>query len=527
MTPSSITPITTAGRIQTIDILRGFALLGIIIINFTVDDGDLSPMAGWAGLGDRVIYWAIKFLLNDRFQTIFCFLFGLGFSIQMQRAVEKNAPFTLIFLRRMLALFIIGCAFHVFFTWSYSVLPFYAIIGVWLLLLRKVPMKFLPLIAIFFFVLPFSIDTIAKINAVSGIKTEIKKSVAVDTTLLNKYAGVYQVAENVKVIFFRKGDSLIGESPTRRFNLVPLSDSQFVLDDNNTQYTFMTDASGDVKEIKGVFIPTGFSRVFTRTQENIQVAMKQQLEQRAKALKGLTAQKTYKQHVKDNFDVLWQFLKTFHWQNFLWKGEYEVGYILVLFILGLYAGRKKIFYNVAANRQFLRKALKWGLIVGTPPLLFLVGLEMWNDFKGIKIWQHYSAITNAIINIAWNIGIIFMAMAYIAGLTLLLENEVWKKRLGFLGTVGRLGLTNYGLHLLAYLLIFQRVDLFLGLHGKVGHIYRLPIAIMVYLLLFFFSRWWLRYFEMGPFEWLWRSMTYWKWQPMKKPKTTDLIKTKL
>src|SRR6187431_2970083 len=145
MSPSSFTPITSAGRIQTIDIIRGFALLGIIIINFTADSSGLSPIAGQTGFGDHVIYWTIRSLIDDRFQTIYCFLFGLGFAIQMQRAVEKNAPFTFIFLRRMLALFVIGCAFHIFFTWSYTVLPFYAIIGIWLLLFRAVPMKFLPL----------------------------------------------------------------------------------------------------------------------------------------------------------------------------------------------------------------------------------------------------------------------------------------------------------------------------------------------------------------------------------------------
>lgn len=524
MTPPSITPITT-GRIQTIDIIRGIALLGIIIINFTSDSTGLSPIAGQTGFGDHVIYWIIRFLIDDRFQTIYCFLFGLGFSIQMQRAVEKNAPFTYIFLRRMLALFVIGCAFHIFFSWSYNVLPFYAIIGMWLLLFRKVPMKFLPLLAIFFFVLPSSIDTIAKIRTESEIKTQIQKSIAVDTTVLDQYAGVYTVAKNIKIIFFRKADTLIGESQTRHFSLVPLSDSQFYRGDYKIQYTFIKDASGNVNKIKFVHVPSGFHRVFTRIREDLQVALKQQLEQRPEALKASTADKTYKQYVKGNFDLLWDYLKTFPWKNFLWKGDYEVGYILVLFILGLYAGRKKIFYDVAANRNFFQKTLKWGLIVGAPPVLFLVGLEMWNHFKGIEASQVYSATTNAMINVAWNIGIIIVTMAYIAGLTLLLENINLKKRLSFFGTVGRLGLTNYGLHLFADLVIFNNVDLFLGLHGKVGHIYRLLIAILVYVLLYFFSRWWLRHFEMGPFEWLWRSMTYWKWQPMKKKEVNLLIET--
>ena len=328
MTPSSITPITSAGRIQTIDIIRGFALLGIIIINFTADSSGLSPIAGQTGFGDHVIYWTIRSLIDDRFQTIYCFLFGLGFAIQMQRAVEKNAPFTFIFLRRMLALFVIGCAFHIFFTWSYTVLPFYAIIGIWLLLFRAVPMKFLPLLAVFFFVLPFTIGTITKINATSEIKTEIKKSIAVDTRVMDKYAGVFQVAENIKIIFFRKGDSLIGETRSEHLSLTPLSDSQFFSKNINFQFTFMKDASGDVKKVKAVNVSGGFSGVFTRIHEDLQV-----------------------------------------------EGEYEVGYILVLFILGLYAGRKKIFYNVAANKQFLQKTFKWGLIVGAPPYFFVLGLK--------------------------------------------------------------------------------------------------------------------------------------------------------
>ncbi|HWN89308.1 MAG TPA: DUF418 domain-containing protein, partial [Chitinophagaceae bacterium] len=115
----------------------------------------------------------------------------------------------------------------------------------------------------------------------------------------------------------------------------------------------------------------------------------------------------------------------------------------------------------------------------------------------------------------------------IAGLTLFLENESWKKRLSFFAVVGRLGLTNFGLHLLAYTLIFERVEGLWGLDGKVGSLYRLLIAIIVYGLLYFFSHWWLSRFTMGPFEWLWRSMTYWKWQPMKKKEIIQSTETSL
>ena len=115
----------------------------------------------------------------------------------------------------------------------------------------------------------------------------------------------------------------------------------------------------------------------------------------------------------------------------------------------------------------------------------------------------------------WDIGIIFVAMAYIAGLTLLVENPLWKKRLSFFATVGRMGFTNYILHLFAYIIILDRVSWFLALDGKIGCLYRILLTIPVYLILYLLSRWWLSHFKYGPFEWLWRSLTYLKFQPMK------------
>jgi len=55
MTQASISPVSPLERIQTIDIIRGFALLGVLIISFTVDDANVSPQEGWTGFGDQLL----------------------------------------------------------------------------------------------------------------------------------------------------------------------------------------------------------------------------------------------------------------------------------------------------------------------------------------------------------------------------------------------------------------------------------------------------------------------------------------
>ena len=144
MPKQSLQPVALQERIQTIDIIRGFALFGVLVINFTVDNRNIEPEAGWTGIADQLTYWPIRFFMDDKFMATYCFLFGLGFSIQMLRAEARNSPFVFVYIRRFFALYLIG-VIHQILT-DESILPSYAVVGFVLLLLHKLPRKLLPIL---------------------------------------------------------------------------------------------------------------------------------------------------------------------------------------------------------------------------------------------------------------------------------------------------------------------------------------------------------------------------------------------
>lgn len=135
---STAGPVTTAERIDSIDVLRGFALCGILLLNITAF---AAPGQLW-GIGtdlptvDRVVYALLLLLVDAKFFTLFSFLFGLGFSVQMVRAQERGAPFTRLFLRRLAVLAMFGVA-HVVLLWEGDILLLYAGVGVLLLAFRN------------------------------------------------------------------------------------------------------------------------------------------------------------------------------------------------------------------------------------------------------------------------------------------------------------------------------------------------------------------------------------------------------
>lgn len=130
---------TTGNRITVIDALRGFALLGVILVhvqqrysNFSM--GPFNEHTPILSQFDSSIQWLTNNVLMGRFINIFAFLFGMSFFIQMDRAAKKGIDFRGRFLWRMVILFVIGIVGSAFY--SGDILSLYAIYGVVLLLLN-------------------------------------------------------------------------------------------------------------------------------------------------------------------------------------------------------------------------------------------------------------------------------------------------------------------------------------------------------------------------------------------------------
>ncbi len=133
---SSLTATTGNERIVELDLMRGFALFGILIVNVQFFGipiykllTDLHPFAGSVDIAGRTI---VDILFFGKFITLFSFLFGLGFWIFSSRAREKGYKAGPLFFRRVMILGLLGAA-HATLLWAGDILLPYAILGLFLM----------------------------------------------------------------------------------------------------------------------------------------------------------------------------------------------------------------------------------------------------------------------------------------------------------------------------------------------------------------------------------------------------------
>ncbi|PPS77089.1 MULTISPECIES: DUF418 domain-containing protein [Streptomyces] len=119
-----------ARRIGELDVLRGFALFGILVVNALLMAGPSTVFGGGPGASgaDRVAAWAVTALVTAKFYVLFSFLFGYSFVLQARSARRAGAAFAPRHLRRTAGLFVLGAA-HAVLLYPGDVLMTYAVLA--------------------------------------------------------------------------------------------------------------------------------------------------------------------------------------------------------------------------------------------------------------------------------------------------------------------------------------------------------------------------------------------------------------
>src|SRR5712664_2191228 len=403
--PPVIGPVPGQERIETIDILRGVAILGILIVNmglFSLPEG-LPAHQLWPNMVDRTAEKLILFFAQEKFKTLFSFLFGLGLAVQMMRAEARGARFLPLYVRRLSVLLLIGLA-HFLLLWDGDILHDYALLGFVLLLFRRRSLKTLLVWASIFLSIPVLFY---------GLTTYSSITRQVNPPLMNW-------------ISYENG-----------------------AEDQKTS-----------EETRRIYSRGTYAEMIT-----------------------LRARELPRDLTPDTEDA----------------------YVIAIFLLGLCAGRRRIFHDISAHRPFIRRVQGWGLMIGLAGnAAFAVGGSF--DPSPTSVMQNVGRMCLLIAAPA-------MSCFYASTIILLTQGAAWRRRLAPLAAVGRMALSNYVLQSLICTTIFYSYGF--GLFSKVRPSLGLLLTIIIFLIQIPLSVWWLRRFQFGPVEWLWRSLTYWQRQPMR------------
>ncbi len=173
-----------------------------------------------------------------------------------------------------------------------------------------------------------------------------------------------------------------------------------------------------------------------------------------------------------------------------------------MFLLGAYVWRKGWFHRLKSDNRLLRRFWFYSGLIGS---IFLIGQVIFHVQVDVKeSGYNYAHFAGALISGP------AMSIFYITTLFQLLQKEVWRKRLSPLQDIGRMALTHYLLQSVVCSFLFYNYGF--GLYGEVGAFVGFLLSCVIFAIQIVISKYWLRHFRFGPCEWLWRSLTYGKWQ---------------
>ena len=476
----SISPISKLERIDLMDILRGFALVGILFMNIEWFNRPTTELGNFdlslTGM-DYAAGWLIRVFIEAKFYKLFAILFGMGFAVMLIRAQKSDQPFTAWFIRRMVLLFILGMA-HMVFLWSGDILHDYAFAGLLLLgvvLLLKTERlqkynhsKLYLKIGLTMIVLPFVAAILA--GLFFGVSRDQDK-------IVSDWNQRIEVRAKIEELKLLPEDITVSDVDHSEIN------SSDLIEERNEEEKNEDDMTHD--ELIMYKAEKRLKRI------NERAANKQE------EISALT-QKDYWAANNYRVDTALDNLKHTPIMGLLM--------LLPLFMIGYWFVSSGIL-NETEKHLLLFKNMTWiGLGIGL--LLSMAALFPLSHPANKDAFE-----IRGVAQVIFGFSQYLMTAGYIGAIALITQTVTGKRFLSWLAPLGRMALTNYIMHSIIL------SSLFFGYAGDMyGLISRAPQMLIVVAIILFqvlLSRWWLKNYLYGPLEWLWRSMTYLKVLPMR------------
>jgi uncharacterized protein len=431
-------PVARAERISSMDVLRGFSLMGILVMNITdfaygypnyaYPLSTVKPVFSGPHWKINTAIWFLRWILAEgKMRALFSMLFGAGVILLTERALARGAGIRAadIYTRRNMWLVLIGML-HGYLIWSGDILFYYGL-------------------AALLFLFPFRNVRVKRLMWVAGIL------LLINSVLM--FGGQYGVAYGAK--------KAAAKANAR------LARHQVLTED-------------EVSALKR----------WSSIQEHWRMSDKKKYEDIADMQKGYL-----KAQADQAGNVLTGELKGAYFGFGDWVGMMLLG--MALYKNGFLAGR--LHMKTYAWTAIVGLALGWGV----------------TGFGAYKAWAgHFDMFKTLLwMQAPYDIGRIAGALGNAALLLILLKSGSLKWLLQRIASVGQMALSNYLLTSITMMTIYVWGPWHWYGYVEYYKIYYAVAAMWIFNMAF--SSIWLRYFEFGPLEWIWRSLTYWKRQPMR------------
>ncbi len=526
---AALTPVANEERIQSLDVVRGVALIGILLMNVEFFNRATALLgtgmqSGLTGANFWVSYF-VQYFVVGKFWTIFSLLFGMGFAVMLTRAERAGRSFLVPYMRRIAALAVFGALHHIFL-FSGDILFSYAVAATALLVVLYGRAKWI-LLAI---ALCTGLGFIPGMDWLFGIAGGLAFFGLVAWWLRGEqrmwYFGkplavafVLMLAGTIATIAGAVFWILPDMPPPARFGL-PLAGFALITLGLLTRRYHADKAARPWRLGVGIycfsfFMMTGAgASMYFFPEKPPAVATKAQAEkQKKQAAERAKSLKERNERIAKETAVLskgsYAEVVRMRAKEFPEHAAGEVGFATILigmFLIGIWFVRSGIMERAQAHLPLFRRFAMIGLPLGIGMGLLGSAIAMHRipGSQGTDGFQLASGLQM--------LGNLPASIGYVSLVILMLYSASPLNRIRVLAPFGRMALTNYLTQSLVASLYFLGYGL--GNWGA-SRVDQMLFVVALAAVQIVFSHLWLSRFRYGPVEWLWRAVTYWQIPPMR------------